>query len=84
MVGLVVAEEVLVEEHPAESNQTPWIAASNSRSRRPPRSELGMENCVPGFPGDLAGVVRVHHGRRVHRAAPAAATPGRAVAGEEE
>ena len=42
---------------------------------------------LPGMPGDLAGVVRVHHGGRVHRASPyaSAAAPGSAaVAAEEE
>lgn len=40
--------------------------------------------CLPGFPGDLAGVVRVHDGRRVHRASFAASPGSAAAAGEND
>ena len=39
--------------------------------------------CLPGFPGDLARVVRVHDGRWVHRAALAASPGSAAAVGEE-
>jgi hypothetical protein len=39
---------------------------------------------LPGMPGDLAGVVRVDHGGRVHGAAPDSAAAGSVAGGEEE
>lgn len=47
----------------------------------------GDGGCLPGFPGDLAGVMRVDDSRRVHRAALAASTGSAAAVdevGEEE
>lgn len=54
------------------------------KSRRQKHALKWRWSCPPGFPGDLAGVMRVHDGRRVHRGAPAASPVGAAAADEDD
>jgi hypothetical protein len=75
MVGLVVGEEALVQGHPKAvadaTNQSSDISVDIDGIKTANQALAWGWSSPPGFPGDLAGVVRVHDGCRVHRVAPA-------------
>jgi hypothetical protein len=88
MVGLVVGEEALVQGHPKAvadaTNQSSDISVDIDGIKTANQALAWGWSSPPGFPGDLAGVVRVHDGCRVHRVAPAASPVGAAAADEDD